>query len=57
MPGRSPGPSIRDPEQYEAVKAAYRREHPEASEEQVKRHAAAISNASARRRGFRRGRR
>jgi hypothetical protein len=57
MPGRGPGPSIRDPQQYEAVKESYRRDHPNASEQEVKEHAAAISNASARRRRFRRGKR
>jgi hypothetical protein len=46
MPGgKSPGPSIKDPEAYEAIKKKLHSEHPDWSEEHVKSSAAAISNS------------
>ncbi len=45
MPGKGPGPSIKNPDQYEAIKASLKKEHPDWSEEKIKSSAAAISNS------------
>ena len=46
MPGgKKPGPSIKHPKQYEAIKDSLKEEHPKWSEERIKSSAAAISNS------------
>lgn len=48
MPGgKTPGPSIKRPAAYEAIKASLKKDHPDWSEEQIKSRAAAISNGQA----------
>jgi hypothetical protein len=47
MPGKGPGPSIKNEPAYEAIKKKLKAEHPGWSEDRIQEHAARISNAGA----------